>query len=152
MNAAPARADRALIGIGIAIALVVVAAVIAVLVRGAPEQLDESTPEGVVQRYSAAVIAGDEQAALEYLVPELAESCERVERFDDEVRVSLVATTERESSADVEVAIVTTYGGGLFGPDEYRSDGSFDLVRVDDEWRIESVPWELAVCAPGGVG
>ena len=55
-------------------ALVVVALVV-VFTRGAPAPLDESTPEGVVQRYSAAVIEGDEATAITYLVPALGDDC-----------------------------------------------------------------------------
>ncbi len=153
MEPEPARRDRALIGIAIAIAVVVVAAIVAVLLRPTAERLDASTPEGVVQAYSEAVIDGDARAARGYLVPEVAEGCERVDGVSDgEVRVVLVSATEDASTADVRVSIVTTYGGGLFGPDEYRTDGRFDLVRVGDEWRIETAPWELSVCAPGSTG
>ncbi|BDZ63112.1 hypothetical protein [Agromyces mangrovi Wang et al. 2018] len=155
MEPAKARSDRALIGIGIAVAVVVVAAIVAVLVRPAAEPLDPTTPEGVIQGYSEAVLDGDTRAALDFLVPEIADDCQRVENYgfgDADVRVVLVSSTEDGSTADVRVSIVTTYGGGLFGPDEYRTDGRFDLQRVDGEWRIESAPWELAVCTPGDVG
>ncbi|WP_353810073.1 hypothetical protein [Agromyces sp. SYSU T00194] len=149
---APRRPDRALIGIGIAIVVVIVAAVVAVLLRGEPEQFDETTPEGVVQRYSTAVIDGDTQAAMDLLAPEVVDACERVEPYEDDVRVALVSATDRGDTASVEVTIITSYSGGLFGPDEYRSDGRFSLVRSGDGWLIESAPWELAVCAPGAFG
>lgn len=148
-DAPAARPDRTLIIILSVIGALVVIALIVVFTRGEPELLDESTPEGVVQRYSAAVIAGDEDAAIEYLVPELADPCQRIEPGPvQDMRVTLVSTTEREDSADVRVLIVTTYEGGMFGSSEYEEEAVFDLVADGDGWLIESAPWSLSVCAP----
>ncbi|MBM7502642.1 hypothetical protein ACFPER_04120 [Agromyces aurantiacus] len=147
------RPDRTLLVIlGIIVALVIVALVV-VFSRGEPELLDESTPEGVVQRYSAAVIDGDEQAAKEYLVAEVADDCVRIEPATGaDLRVTLVDTEEREDSADVRVLLTISYGGGgPFGSDEYQEDGVFDLVRDGGEWRIETAPWPLTICQPTGV-
>lgn len=149
MDAPAARPDRTLIVILSVIGALVVIALIVVFTRGEPELLDESTPEGVVQRYSAAVIEGDEASAREYLVPELADECERIEPGPvDRMRVSLVSTTERDDTADVDVLITISYEGGLFGSSDYEEESSFDLVRVDDAWLIETTPWQLTVCTP----
>lgn len=148
---APKR-DRTLIVILSVIGALVVIALIVVFTRGEPEQLDEFTPEGVVQRYAAAVIAGDEEAAKAYLVPELADSCQRIEPGPvQDMRVTLVSSTEREDSADVRVLIVTSYEGGLFGSSEYEEEAVFDLVADGDGWLIESAPWSLSVCSPAAV-
>jgi hypothetical protein len=152
MDAPAAKPDRTLIVILGVIAVLVIVALVVVFTRGEPAQLDATTPEGVVQRYSAAVIEGDEAAAEEYLVPELADDCRRIETGAvNGMRVTLVSTTERADSADVEVLIVTSYDGGMFGSSEYEEDGVFDLVRADDAWLIESAPWPLTVCDPGTV-
>lgn len=152
MDPSPARPDRTLLVILGVIAALVIVALIVVFTRGAPELLDESTPEGVVQRYSAAVIDGDESAAKEYLVSELADDCVRIETAPVEsMRVTLVDTEEREDSADVRVLIATSYGGGMLGPDEYQEEGVFDLVREGDAWRIESAPWPVTICQPSEV-
>lgn len=144
-----ARPDRTLIVILSVIGALVVIALIVVFTRGEPEMLDESTPQGVVQRYAAAVIAGDEEAAKGYLVPELADSCERIESGPvQDMRVTLESTTEREDSADVRVIIAVSYEGGLFGPNEYEEEGEFDLVADDGAWLIETAPWQLTICAP----
>ena len=149
MDAPAARPDRTLIVILSVIGALVVIALIVVFTRGEPELLDESTPEGVVQRYSAAVIEGDEASAREYLVPELADECERIEPGPvDRMRVSLVSTTERDDTDDVDVLITISYEGGLFGSSDYEEESSFDLVRVDDAWLIETTPWQLTVCTP----
>ncbi|WP_430647154.1 hypothetical protein [Agromyces sp. GXS1127] len=152
MDAQRPRPDRTLIVILAVLGVLVVVALIAVFTRGEPEPLDEGTPEGVVQQYSAAVIDGDEETAMEYLVPEVAEECVRIPLGEpDGMRVTLVETTERDDTADVDVLIVTTYGGGPFGSNEYEERGTFDLVRVDGEWRIETAPWPLAICDPTAV-
>ncbi|MRX43587.1 nuclear transport factor 2 family protein [Agromyces kandeliae] len=149
MEAQRPRPDRTLVVILAVLGALVVLALVAVFTRGEPEQLDADTPEGVVQQYSAAVIDGDEAAAMELLVPELAEDCTRMPAAEPAgIRVTLVDTTVRDDTADVDVLIVTTYGDGPFGSSEYEERGVFDLVRVDGEWRIESAPWPLTICDP----
>jgi hypothetical protein len=139
--------DRALLVILGVIAAVVIVAVGVILSRGDPVDLDASTPEGVVQRYSTAVIDGDEDTAKQYLVSALADDCIRVQSGPvRDMRVTLVDTVERDESADVRVLIVTTSGGGILGPDEYQEDGNFDLVREAGRWRIETTPWPLTIC------
>lgn len=147
MQASATKPDRTLIVILAVIGALVIVALIVVFTRGDAVPLDESTPEGVVQRYSAAVIEGDEDAAIAYLVPELGDPCERVGLASgDGVRVTHVSTTERDDTADVRVLIVTSYEGGLFGSSEYEEEVVFDLVKEDGRWLIESTPWQLAVC------
>jgi cobalamin biosynthesis protein CobD/CbiB len=148
MEATTRRPDRALLVVIIAVAALVVLALVVVLTRGAAAPLDPSTPAGVVQRYTAAVIEGDEEAAREHLVDEARDGCERLEPGSlDDVRVTLADTVERDGTADVDVSIVTTSGGGLFGPSEYREEATFDLERTESGWRIASAPWQLAICA-----
>ena len=144
------RSRITLIALAAAVVLVVVVALIAVFARGGAAPLDPDTPEGVVQRYSQAVVDGDIETALTYLVPEVADSCERLSGNGDDLRITLAETTERESSARVEVLVVTVYGSGPLGADEYESEEAFDLVRVDGDWLIETAPWQLAICAEGG--
>ena len=56
----PNRRSRiTLIALIAGVVLVVVIALIAVFTRGGAAPLDEGTPEGVVQRYSQAVVEGD---------------------------------------------------------------------------------------------
>lgn len=146
MDTASGRPDRTLLVVMIAVAALVVVALIVVFTRGGAVPIDEATPAGVVQRYTEAVIDGDEQVARSYLTEDVRADCERIETgaFDD-VRVTLVATTEREGTADVHVSIVTT-SGGLFGPSEYREDANFGLVREGSDWLIETTPWQFTIC------
>lgn len=142
------RPDRSLLVIFAVIAVLVLVSLVAVYSREEPQSLDAETPEGVVQRYSAAVISGDETAALAYLTPEVQKTCERLTDLQvDNLRVVLISTTERSTSADVRVSSVTSYeGNGPFGASEFQSERTFDLVTIDGEWLIEGSPWELAVC------
>jgi hypothetical protein len=130
-----------------AVGLVVVIALVAVLVRGGnPAAFAENTPEGVVQRYSQAVIDGDQQRALTYVVPEVASSCEHTGTSED-VRVTLLKTQEHDKDATVDVQVTTLTHGGLFGTEEYSNEDSFRLVKSGDSWLIESAPWQVAVCS-----
>lgn len=144
------RTRMTLIALAAGVVLVVVIALIAVFARGEAPPLDESSPEGVVQRYSQAVVDGDLETARTYLAPDLADDCDRVSPPSDDLRVTLLETTEREDTARVRVLMVTVYGTGPLGADEYESEESFDLVRVDDGWLIETAPWQLTVCVEKG--
>lgn len=148
MNATPPRADRTLIAILSVIAVLVVVALAVVFSRGEPKPLDASTPAGVVQRYSAAVLAGDEDAAVEYLTPEARAQCETYQpMYVENVTVTLGSTTERAETADVNVSVVTTYdGGGPFGPAESEMAENFNLEKIDGSWLISTAPWSLAIC------
>ena len=130
------------------IAVLVVAALAVVFARGEPALLDEATPQGVVQRYSAAVIGGDEAAAMAYLTEAARTQCVDFERASTgRLRVTLVSTTERPASADVRVLIVVSNGGGPFGNSEFETEDVFDLVKTNGKWLIDSSPWQLRVCA-----
>ncbi|WP_313959630.1 hypothetical protein [Arthrobacter sp. U41] len=141
------RPDRTLLAILAAIAVLVVVALIVVFTRGEPAPVDEATPAGVVQRYSAAVIAGDEAAAAAYLTDAAKSRCNNLEpAAADNLRVTLVSTTERPASADVKVLITVSEAGGPFGSAEYQMEDVFDLVKTGDKWLIDSAPWQLTVC------
>lgn len=142
------RPDRTLYAILAAIAVLVVVALIVVFTRGEPAPVDEATPAGVVQRYSAAAIEGDEAAAAAYLTDAAKSRCSGyMERMPgDNLRVTLVSTTERPTSADVKVLITVSEGGGPFGSAEYQIEDVFDLVKTGDKWLIDSAPWQLTVC------
>ncbi|GAA1995243.1 hypothetical protein [Microbacterium pumilum] len=142
-----ARRPRwALVFLLAAVGVVVVIALVAVFTRGAPTQYAADTPEGVVQRYSQAVVDDDTAAALEYVVPEIADSCEESGIGTDDYRVTLLKTTERDDTARVGVLVTTVYGSGPLGSSEYESEESFDLVKSGDSWLIDRAPWQLAVC------
>ncbi|MET4639661.1 hypothetical protein [Mycetocola sp. 2940] len=142
----PAR--RNLIILVSVIAALVLVSLLVVFTRGEAELLDESTPEGVVQRYSMAVLDGDD-AAVDYLASVVQEQCETVDNtVSDDMRVTLIASDLRDESADVTVQI-STHEGGAFGS-EYSYEEDFRLVREGGDWVIESAPWSLTVCLRDG--
>ncbi|ASD21250.1 hypothetical protein B7495_03355 [Cryobacterium sp. LW097] len=155
--ASPARRDPALwVVLGLIILLVAVALVV-VFTRSEPALLDAGTPGGVVQRYSTAVLDGDETSAARYLSAAVLADCDSGETAadssaTDDIRINLVDTTERGSNADVRVLIVTSYGSGPFGSSEYEAEEAFELVRVDEDWLIDEAPWRLTVCPPRSQG
>ena len=75
MSAPAGRPDRILIVILSVIAGLVVLALAAVFFSGRPEPLAEDTPAGVVQRYAAAVLDGDEAGAARYLTESSERQC-----------------------------------------------------------------------------
>jgi hypothetical protein len=151
-EAGPPQPDRTVLAILAAIAALVIVALAVVFTRGQPAALDEGTPAGVVQRYAAAVVAGDEIAAADYLSDSARTACSTVEQAPaDNLRVALVSTIERADSADVKVLITVAEPGGPFGSSEYQSEGIFDLVHTGGTWLISHAPWQLTVCPPVAV-
>jgi hypothetical protein len=144
---AAGKPDRILIAILSAIALLVVVALAVVFTRGAPAALDASTPQGVVQRYSTAVIDGDTATANSYLTEAAKSVCRGYyESGPRPVRVVLISTTERADSAQVRVSLVSSGGGGPFGPSEYEMEDRFALVKSGASWLIEQAPYRLVSC------
>lgn len=141
------KPDRILIAILSAIALLVVVALAVVFTRGGPEPLDASTPQGVVQRYSTAVVDGDTATASSYLTDAARSGCRGYyESGPRPVRVVLISTTERGDSALVRVSLVSSGGGGPFGPSEYETEDRFALVKTGGSWLIEQAPYQLVSC------
>jgi hypothetical protein len=149
----PRGRDRTLLAVLVVVGILVAVAVAVVFSRGPAAPLDSQSPEGAVQRYTAAVVAGDEQAAGTFLSDRWLAQCDPNQSFMDgsSVRVTLVSTTERPESADVHVLITTSYEGDPFGAGSSSYEEVFDLVKVDHRWKIDTAPWELAVCPTGAV-
>ena len=151
MDKSTARPDRALVVVLCIIAALVVVALVVVFSRSAPKPLDPGTPESVVQRYSAAVIDGDEPAAAKYFTQAARHNCETFEApVTDGIRVTLVGATERTDSADVKVSITISSNDGPFGVSESEFADVFDLVKQGGDWLIDSAPSILTVCTNSG--
>jgi len=147
MSAARGKPDRTLIAILSAIALLVIIALAVVFTRGEPEALDESTPAGVVQRYSSAVIEGDTATADSYLTEEASSLCSGFRESGPlPTRVVLISATERDNTALVKVSVVNTGSGGPFGPSEYEMEDRFSLVKTNGKWLIDQAPYQLLSC------
>ncbi|WP_434994439.1 hypothetical protein [Arthrobacter sp. Ld5] len=153
MHAERKQIDRLLLVIVAGIAVLVIVAVAVVFTRGEPDALDGSTPAGVVQRYSTAVLDGDTAAATAYLTESARSECRAVLGDPPSpARVVLISTDEREDSALVRVSVVSSDQGGPFGPSEYEMEDRFSLQKMDGQWRIDQAPYQLLVCTGKPVG
>ncbi|HET7139125.1 MAG TPA: hypothetical protein VFI36_03095 [Arthrobacter sp.] len=135
-----------------AIALLVVVSLAVVLTRGQPEVLDESTPQGVVQRYSSAVIDGDRATATSYLTEAATTSCRSYpDSGPPPSRVVLISATESGTSAVVKVSVIAAASDGLFGPSEYETEARFSLVKTNGKWLVDQAPYQLLTCTGSAV-
>ncbi|MBG6224919.1 hypothetical protein IWX63_001481 [Arthrobacter sp. CAN_A2] len=153
MNPVAKQTDRLLVAIVSGIAVLVIVALAVVFSRGEPPALDDSTPAGIVQRYSTAVLEGDTGAATAYLTTTARTECRAVvDNPPPPSRVVLISTNERETSALVRVSVVVSQPGGPFGPSEYEMEDRFSLQKVDGVWRIDQAPYQLLACTRTPVG
>lgn len=148
MDQTPRKPDRILLALIGVVALLVVVALAVVFSRGGPPPQDPASAAGVVQRYSAAVIDGDTEAADGYLTDNARSVCGGgyYPGEPQPSRVVLVSTTERSDSATVRVSIVHSAQDGPFGPSEYEMEDSFRLSKVDGKWLIDQAPYPLQAC------
>lgn len=151
MKQQAARPDRTLIAILSIIAAIVVIALVVVFTRGGPAEVDPTTPEGVVQSYSLAMVDSDYSAARELLASDLLENCEKVDPNTIQgLRMTVISSTINDDSAVVRVSMER--GSGDFGGSGYVSEEVFGLVFEDGVWKIESAPWDLTLCYNQGIG
>jgi hypothetical protein len=145
----PAKPDRTLRAILIAVALLVVIAVVVVVVRNATTVvLDPATPEGVVQRYSQAVIDGDHPTAYSLLSADSRHPCDYYDPAPTGIRLALRSTTlSGTTNALVRVTISKSYNGGPFSSNEDSYDDEFILVKSGGTWLIYSAPYDFTTCA-----
>lgn len=147
MQTPTGRPDRTLIVILSIIAAVVVLAVVVVFTRGAPAPLDASSPEGVVQAYSQAIMAGDRDAALELVPDSVRKDCEPADYgTNSQLRMSLRSTEVTGDRAVIRVGLSQGYSTGPFGGGAYESEDTFTLERIDGQWLVTNAPWSLIVC------
>lgn len=128
------------------VGLLVALSLVAVFTRSAPAEFDAETPEGVVQAYTQAYLAGDYDRARSLVVNSECAG-DFYPESNDAISVTLVSTDEFDSSAAVKVTITTTYSNGPFGPSTTSSDDAFHLSKVGDEWLIDTAPWQFEVCS-----
>ena len=136
MEPGAARPDRSLIAIVLIIAAIVVIALVVVFTRGVPTDVDPTTPQGVVQSYSLAMVASDYETARNFLSSDLHDNCDRAEPSTVQgLRMTVTSSTVNGDSAVVRVTM--DYGDGAFGGSGYAYDGVFFLVRESNTWTIE---------------
>lgn len=135
--------------LGVTAALVVLSVVL-VLSRGTAPALDPATPEGTVQQYTQALLAGDDAGAASLLTDSSAfnEECQysRSELHAADLRLTLGSTTLGPGTATVAVSITQGAATGPFGTGESSYSESFKLTGSAGSWSILSAPWPLLAC------
>jgi hypothetical protein len=143
--------SRFLLGFGIFIAVIVVAAVVvSVIGSNAPvKMLPENSPEGAVQQYLMAVQGRDYVKAYSYLSP-AADSGYKKDTYDNWVssmqsnrnlsswKASIVKSTARDNDATVEVTVDVFRSGGLFSDPVNSNYITFVLQMENGKWLIKS--------------
>jgi hypothetical protein len=143
--------SRFLLGFGIFIAVIVVAAVVISVIgsNGPVKMLPADSPEGTVQRFLLAVQERDYVKAFTYLSPP-ADSGYPKDNYDNWVssmqsnrnlsswKASIVKSTARDKDATVEVAVDVFRSGGLFGDPVNTNYITFVLQMENGKWLIKS--------------
>ncbi len=134
------------------LALIVIAALVlstvSALVSALREdvKLSANTPEGVVQLYLTAIIAGKNDQAASYFASDSTCDAADIDRayVSETLRVNLVSTSIDGSSAYVKIDANT----GASGPfdDGYTESHTYRLTQESGKWLIEGIPWPLWDC------
>lgn len=148
-RAAPARSATALWVLGGFVALALLAGAVAGALRE-PAALDPGAPEGVVQAYLQAIIAGDHETAARHLSEPVARRCR--DAFADAwmpesptARLQSVETYGDVVEVRVEVTSVSGPPPPL-GSGQHSFVERFSLAREGGAWRIERPPWPVRHC------
>ena len=135
-----------LIILGITVLLVLTALAL-VLIRGATATPDPRSPEGVVQSYITAVLAGDQKQAAALLTPKASMDCPVGNVNNPEsMRIALVSRSTSGNTATVEVSITDTPASSPLDLGNSGYADTFNLVRQEGRWVINTVPWSLLAC------
>lgn len=151
------KGDKFLIGIVAGIIVLVIAAVVAVLLRSPEneEYVADDTPEGVVHNYFLAIQRKDYEKAHSYLSDAI-ESKPDLDKFirdigynsDTRASLQIGETQLGDVHSQVEVSITTYYGpGGFldfgFDSNSYTSQGTATLQATNGGgvWKLTGFPY-----------
>lgn len=148
------QSNRLLFAFGAAVAVLALAAVVLVFIRGneTVALLPEAEPAGVVQRYLIAVQKGDYQGSLKYVatpqerdiangplpLPRRLPPAPNPPSTTVSWRATLGATRVLGDQAQVDITVHVFRPGGPFGDPVQTINQTFFLVRQDNAWRIEN--------------
>jgi len=132
------------------IGAVVLLAVLAGVVVGnrATPDFDPHTPEGVVQEYLKAVIAGNYPVAAELLSPSSGCSASDVAAAyaPGSARIVLDHTAVDGDHAVVTVGVTEGSGDDPFGSSGYSHTERITVARDGGVWKVTGSPWLLPSC------
>lgn len=143
-----------MIGSGVALGVLLIAAIAIALLRDAVV-LPEGSPERTVQIYLEAISDDDIEAARAMLSSEFRERCTLEQMFSrsfgrqslEDSRVTYDKTNLVEDKAFVVFEVTQTSNSGPFGIDEFTRDEQYTLVRDEGEWRLSASSWPYHSCA-----
>ena len=135
------------------VAIVVVSVVVAVATRGDVELFPEDTPEGTVQRYLQALVAGDLSTAYEYLSVAFQDECDyrsfrdfARRREGDDRRYVLEDVETLNGEVEVSVRVTRFSADPPFGGRESSSTQRYILALEDGAWRFTGDLWRFGGC------
>ena len=142
--------NRILISLLVVVGALVALSIALVLSRSSAPVLELSTPEGTIQRYTQALLDGDDAGAAALMDPASTtkEDCQfsDAELHSSDLRITLGSTSIVNGKATVEVTITRASASGPFGTGESSYRDTFELRKADDSWTILSFPWPLLAC------
>ena len=143
-----------IIGGSVLLGLLLIGSIFVAMTKDETE-FDPDSPEFAVQQYLRALVRSDFDAAEVLWSPDLREECS-VERFALDSRWSLDRLAESRITLEevriagettlVSVSVVTTDGGGIFGPSEHSSSHTYAVGTFDGAWRITGHTWPYHEC------
>jgi len=146
-------ARAVLLALAAAIVALVIAALLVVSLRSAPQPYEESTPEGVVQRYLIAFEAENMQTMQDYTIDGQSRSLCNPEPYNTQpLDVQLLRSSVGTNSATVHVRFDTRDSQFLPLPDLSAYDDVFELRKINGTWLIERMPWQVGLCTEKEMG
>jgi len=140
------KSPNRILGFVVAVIVVASAIVVAVSLNKPVKELDQASPEGVVQSYLVDIFDGRYEAAMSYM--ETGSKCEASDLdrtyVPQDVRINLLAVEEEDSNARVKFQIETPSGAPL--DSYYTEEQVIRLVKEDQNWKITGIPWPLYDC------
>lgn len=146
-------ARAVLLALAAAIVALVIAALLVVSLRSAPQPYEEITPEGVVQRYLIAFEAENMQTMQDYTIDGQSRSLCNPEPYNTQhLDVQLLRSSVGTNSATVHVRFDTQDSQFLPLPDLSAYDDVFELRKINGTWLIERMPWQVGLCTEKEMG
>ncbi|MEF9872212.1 MAG: hypothetical protein RR778_00690 [Glutamicibacter sp.] len=142
-----------LLALAAAIVALVIAALLVVSLRSAPQVHGENTPEGVVQRYLMAFEAEDLPAMQGYTVEGQSRTlCSPEPYAPQPLDVQLLRSSVEESSATVRTRFNTRDAQFLPLGNLSSYEEAFELRKIDGAWLIDRMPWQVGLCTAEEMG
>ncbi|UYQ78404.1 hypothetical protein OF385_04420 [Glutamicibacter sp. JL.03c] len=142
-----------LVVVAAACVALVIAALLVVSLRPAPQAHAENTPEGVVQRYLMAFESEDLPAMRGFVLQgESRMPCNPEPYATQPLEVRLLSSTVGTADATVLTRFDTADARFLPWPDLSSYEDAFELRKVNGTWLIDRMPWQVGLCTAEEMG